>query len=156
MYLLCCMYSYLRVHVSAVVGIVCARERVQGRICRPGGAEGGGGGARFRFDPYRGGGGEDAPLANPRCARSPGGGEWFVCLFRRNGRAAAIGKNFIYMIEKCFPRGRALARSRRRRGEPPRRVPPPLAKTSSLAAERFYLFFFSLYSPTSESARGGS
>lgn len=71
------------------------------------------------------------------------GGEWFVCLFRESGRAA-IGKNFIYMIEKCCP-AEGRTRPRRRRDEPPHRAsllllhlraqhPPPLFR------ERFYLF----------------
>lgn len=141
-----------------------ALERVQGRIRRHTGESGEGAPRGFSLTHIEGERGRDlladAPLAHltPSVhrsfarARSPGGGEWFVCLFRENGRAAAIGKNFIYMIEKCFLCGRASARTAPKKTR--RVVPLSLhsPRTSSLANERFLPFF---YTPASESARGG-
>jgi len=126
-----------------------ASERVQGRIRRPKGVPGEGG-ARFRFDPYRRGEGPDGRIHSPTFPGSSGGGEWFVCLFRENGRAAAIGKNFIYMIEKCCPRTEERrASSRRSEEDAPSCCPilpllPLLSYRESLSvspiAELFYLF----------------
>lgn len=88
----------------------------------------------------------------PGYARSPGGGEWFVCLFRENGRAAAIGKNFIYMIEKCFLCGRASARAAPKKT---RRVAPSSSSPADLLPRRRAVLPF-FCTPASESARRGS
>lgn len=127
--------QFLRLYARPVCLTVCiicvceycvfAHERVQGRIRRPGGP---GDGARFQFDPYRGGmrgGPGGRTTRQPRYARSfvrsPGGGEWFVCLFRERASAAAIGKNFIYMIEKCFSRTKERTAPKKTRRAAPSR-----------------------------------
>jgi len=149
-------------YAAPVCTRVRASEKVQGRIRRPKGFSGEGG-ARFRFDPYRRGEGPDGRIHSPISPGSSGGGEWFVCLlFRENGRAAAIGKNFIYMIEKCCPRAEERRASSRRSEEDAASSPSSLTANLSLSLSlslrlsnrRAVVPFFC--APAGESARGGN
>lgn len=126
--------------------VLCGRARgYQGRIRRRGPRGLAGRAARFRFDPYRSGEGPGG-RTTPTPGYALGGGEWFVCLFRENGRAA-IGKNFIYMIEKCCPaeeRARgpeedAASRPIAPRHPSPRGPPSPLQPSFTSGSTFFFL-----------------